>query len=140
MSFPRLIKKFKFDINDTYIVPGNRAGKLLLIAYEIFGNVRFYKPIAEANNIKLVTGCRIGIRPIEEALRLELENDGYTGDELENLIYEKMVNTRVSDVDWNNYYNTTSGYISDVTEGMLLLIPTSESAIAYLDKYETIGR
>ena len=140
MSFPRIIKKFKFHINDTYIVPGNRAGKLLLIAYEVLGDVRFYKPIAAANDIRLVTGCRIGIRPIEEALRLELEEDGYTGDELENLIYEKMVNTRLSNLDWNNYYNTTSGYISGVTEGMLLLIPTAESAIEYIDKYETIGR
>lgn len=140
MSFPRLIKKFRFDINSTYRVPGNRSGKLLLIAYETLGDVRFYKPIAAANNIRLITGCRIGIRPIEESLRLELENDGYTGEELENLVYEKMVNTRASDIDWDNYYNTSSGFISGVTAGMLLLIPTPESAIEYLDKYETIGR
>lgn len=140
MSFPRLIKNFKFDINTTYVVPENRAGKLLLIAYEIFGNVRLYKPLAAANNLKLVTGCRIGIRPIEEALRLELQNDGYAGEELENLIYEKMLNTRISNADWNNYYSTTYGYMSDVTAGLLLLVPTIETAMEYIDKYEVIGR
>jgi len=139
MSFPRL-KKFKFDIERTYVVPENRTGKLLLIAYEIFGNVRMYKPLAEANNIKLVTGCRIGIRPIEEALRIELQNDGYSGEELENLIYEKILNTRVCNSDWNNYYNTTYGYMSDVTAGLVLLVPTYETAVAYLDRYEVIGR
>ena len=140
MSFPRLIKKFKFDINSTYTVPENRVGKLLLIAYEIFRDVRFYKPLAAANNIKLVTGCRIGIRPIEEALRIELQNDGYSGEELENLIYEKILNTRVCNSDWNNYYNTTYGYMSDVTAGLVLLVPTYETAVAYLDRYEVIGR
>jgi len=139
MSFPRLIK-FKFDIDRTYTVPENRAGKLLLIAYEIFGDVRFYKALAGANNIRLTTGCRVGIRPVEEALRLELQNDGYSGEELDNLIYEKMLNTRVGNSDWNNYYNTTYGYMSDVTAGLLLLVPTFETAVEYLDKYEIIGR
>lgn len=137
MSFPRL-KKFNFDIESTYKVPADRVGKLLLIANEKYGDVRYYKAIAEANNIRLSAGCRNGIRPVEEALRLELANDGYSETEIENLVYEKMVEKRISQSDWNNYHDTRYGYISDVSEGTTLLIPTFETATAYLDRYEII--
>ncbi len=137
MEFPR-IKEFEFDIEKTYEVPTHLVGRLHKIAYELFGEVKFYKPLAAANGIKLSHGLRPGIRTVEDALRLELKNDGYTDEQIDPIVFEKMSEKRLSDLDWNNYYDVSYGYVSDVTEGLLLAVPTFQSAVLYLDTYEII--
>lgn len=245
MDFPR-IKQFTFDIDRTYIVPDSKNGRADLIALDVYGNPTFYKPLCEANDIKLPYGLRIGLRPIEEALRTELKNtvfskyqvsststvnipslsglltiDGYllqnedlvllkdqdnleengiyialsgtwkkindnidtafiiasngftnknkgfrlkiiekqdvgidpiifsgpfsilkvpkyTDQEIESAVQNYFVEKQSSDLDWNNYGDIFTGYVSGLYEGRILLVPTAESCLAWLKKFEKI--
>ena len=138
MNFPR-IKKFEFRITSVYTVPAEFSGRIDKIAYAIFGNVRFYKPLAYANNILLPTGLRYGIRPNTEAITNELIMQGYTGDALNKQLAIMQDNLRPIYSDWNYYGDATFGYISDVSEGTVLGVPDSTSAITWLNKYEYLS-
>jgi hypothetical protein len=135
MAFPR-IKKFNFNITSTYEVPSYFVGRLDLIAVELFDNVRMYKSIAAANNIKLSHGTRTGIRPQDISIRNELIMRGFTGTNLE-AEYQRLIDeSRSTNLDWMSYENTGYGYMSEVYEGRLLLIPDFATADLYLNKYE----
>ena len=64
---------------------------------------------------------------------------GYSGDELENEYDRLMDNGRLTDYDWMAYDNNSYGYISEVYENRLLLIPDNASADLYLQRYEYLG-
>ena len=135
MNFPR-IKQFKFNITSVYTVPVQYAGRMDKIAYAIYENIRFYKPLAYANNIILPSGVRYGIRTNTESIENELIMKGYTGTELTAQIAFMQDNLRQTDADWNYYGDVTFGYMSDVPEGTLLMVPDKTSAITWLTKYE----
>lgn len=137
MQFPR-IKKFNFSIDNTYIVPANRVGRLDKIAYDLYGNVRMYKPLASANNIVIPMGVRYGIRPNSEAIRNECILKGFKGINLENEIERIESMSRLSDNDWLYYGDSTMGYVSDVYENRILMIPSYSSAVTWLGLYENI--
>ncbi len=156
MTFPRLKPDFKFTIETSYIIPGVYAGRADLIANELFGNFRFYKPLCEANNINLVYGMRVGIRPIEQAVRFEakikvfteeemeeriaagLDPDKYSEDEINGLVEEAYYVKVPGELDWNNYGDIFNGYVSDLYQGRAILVPTAESCVEWLRKYEKV--
>jgi hypothetical protein len=135
MKYPR-IKKFTFTYEKAYVVQGYQVGRLDKIAYEIYGATRMYKALAAANEIPLSMGYRAGVRKTEDALRLELKSDGYSGDELEIEFETIMDEKRLTDLDWNSYSDNSYGMMSDVFEGRPLLVPTFESADQWLKLYE----
>lgn len=135
MKFPR-IKEFKFDIEKSYVVPSHFVGRLHKIAFELFGSYKFYKPIASANDIKLTHGLRGGIRPTEIALQNELKQENLSDQEFADAFIEKISVKRINNMDWNNYYDVSYGYLSEVIEGRVLAIPTYNSAVQYLNQFE----
>lgn len=137
MNFPRL-KDFKFDINNTYAIPATKTGRADLIAIDIYNNFRFYKPLCEANNINLPYGLRPGIRTIQQSILLEAKLDGLTADQTNALIEESYNNFVPGDLDWNNFGDTFTGFISDLYEGRLLLVPSSDNCVEWLSRYSTI--
>jgi len=137
MNYPR-IKEFDFDIEKTFKVPSHLVGRLSRIAFQLFGDFKYYKPLAAANDIKLSSGFRVGLRPIEKALDTELKEDGFTEREREELIFNKMGDKRINDLDWYNYFDVSYGYMSEVSEGRLLLVPSFSSATQYLNQFEFI--
>lgn len=155
MKFPRL-KEFNFTIERNYIVPGTYVGRADLISRELYGNIKYYKPLCYANNINLAYGTRVGIRPLEESIRNEaklvtfteeekaerilngLDPNGYTEDEIKLFIDIAYENKVPGQYDWNNYGDMFNGYISDIYEGRILLIPTVESCSEWLKLYSTL--
>lgn len=139
MMFPR-VRDFSFEYESVYEVPANRIGRLDLISYDKYGNYRFYKAIAAANNIRNTTGARPGIRPLRESIERELIAQGLSGDALVSAINDK-IDSHISTVnDWNRYGDSYNGYSSDVYEGRALFIPTFDSASKWISKYEFLGR
>lgn len=69
-SFPRFID-FSFVYERSYKIPAEFAGRLDLLANDIYGDVRFYKPLAAANGIRGALGMRNGLR----TLRTSIQND-----------------------------------------------------------------
>ena len=137
MTFPR-IKEFNFDIDKTFVVPSQLVGRLDRIAFELFGEHRYYKPLASANNIKMSHGFRTGIRLVEDSLKIELKDKGLNDNQVDEVFNEKMNNKRSNGFDWLNYYDVSYGYVSEVEEGLVLLVPTFESATQYLNQFEFI--
>lgn len=137
MTFPR-IKEFDFKYSSTYKVPSHLVGRLDKIAFELYEDYSFYKPLAAANNIKLSSGCRTGIRPIEESLKTELKLSGVDSSKLDEIFEQKMSVKRISDLDWYNYFDVSYGYISEVYENRVLLVPTVVSATEYLKEFQFI--
>jgi len=137
MTFPR-IKEFDFDIEKTFTVPSHLVGRLERIAFELYGDHRYYKPLAVANKIKLSHGFRVGIRPLEDALNIELKAEGLSDREVEEQFNEKINNKRINDLDWLNFFDVSSGYVSGVSERDVLLVPTFESATLFLNQFEFI--
>jgi len=137
-SFPRVID-FEFNIDRTITIPEWQVGRLDLVAIEVYGNARFYKAIAAANNIRVRGGYRVGIRPNEEAIASELERKGVPLEDIPDMVNEKILNSRSNNLDWYQYNNITYGYVSDSYGSRLLSIPTFESADSYLQRYEYIN-
>lgn len=135
MQYPR-IKKFNFDINGTYVVQGYEVGRLDKIAYKIYGYTNMYKPLAEANEIALRQGYRVGVRKVEDSLRKELSMKGLSGNELESEFNRLLDEKRINNLDWYSYADNSYGMVTDVFEGKVLFIPTFESADKWLKKYE----
>lgn len=139
-NFPRL-KEFKFGVYKTYKVPVNFVGRLDLIAFEQYGNPLFYKVLAAANNIRTSIGVRYGVRSTEESLFREFKQTGkYSDEEIYFLIKEKLFNTIGSTYDWNEYTNTSYGYISEVYEGRVLTIPPIDDANRWMQLYAGLVR
>lgn len=136
-SYPR-VKKFEFEIERVLYVPAFQTGRLDLVAIEVYGDYRFYKVLAAANNIRISGGYRVGIRPNEDAIASELERKGVPLDEIPDMVNKKILNSRPNNLDWDTYNNISYGYVSDVSDGIQLLVPTFTSADAYLQRYEYI--
>jgi hypothetical protein len=137
-SYPR-IKEFEFDINKTASVLEWQVGRLDLVALDLYGDTRFYKALAAANQIRVRGGYRVGIRPNREALISELQRKGVSATEIPAIVDEKLLNARSNNLDWDSYNNITYGYVSDTYGNRLLYVPTFESADAYLQRYEYIN-
>lgn len=135
--FPR-IKKFTFQIERFYQIPGHLTGRLDLISLELYNNVKMYKPLAAANNMRNVMGTRYGIRQTVDALRNELIQSGVSDANLDSEIDRVMESKRLNAYDWYGYENFTSGYITEAYEGRTLLVPTYESANRWLNQYQFI--
>ena len=136
--FPR-IRDFKFEFDNIYNVPANRIGRLDLISYDRYENYSFYKAIAYANNIRFTTGSRPGIRPLRESIERELVSQGLSGDALVNAVNDKLDLHESTVNDWNRYGDSYNGYSSQVYEGKTLYMPTYDSALKWMRKYEYIG-
>jgi hypothetical protein len=137
MNFPRL-KDFKFSIDNTFIIPGIFVGRGDLIANEIYGNPKFYKPLCEANNINLPYGTRVGIRPIEQALEVEAKLDELSENDAKLYVQTSLDNTIPGNLNWNNYGDVFYGFISDLYEGRLLLVPSSDNCLEWLRRFEKL--
>lgn len=130
MNFPR-IKQFKFRHKTSRIVTPEYVGRLDLLALHEYGDIRYYKPIAAANGIKCPIGMRIGIRTLPESIAVDLDNN------VDSIaVTDAVDNHTVSLADWNHYGDFSSGYYTEVYEGRLLLLPTDESAVEWLNQYE----
>jgi hypothetical protein len=136
-SYPR-VKQFEFDIERVIYVPAWQTGRLDLVAIDVYGDSRFYKVLAAANDIRMRGGYRVGIRPNEEAIASELERKGIPLDEIPDMVNQKILNSRPNNLDWDSYNNISYGYVSDASADTQLLVPTFESADAYLQRYEYI--
>lgn len=136
-TFPR-IKKFTFQIERFYQIPGYLTGRMDLISLELYNNIKMYKPLAAANNMRNVMGTRYGIRQTVDALRNELVQAGVSDANLDAQIDSIMDNKRLNAFDWYGYENITSGYITDAYEGRVLQVPTFESANRWLNQYQFI--
>ena len=134
MEYPQVIN-FKFDVSDIFIIPSNLVGKPGLIAYELYGNVDYYKPLCHANNIIIAQGTRLGIRSEENAYRKDLKSEGYTNTEIDNKIDIYRSETIYSDNDWINVGNTLSGYITDLYESRTLVVPSAETCRRWIGLY-----
>jgi hypothetical protein len=135
MQYPR-IKKFNFTIDSSYIVKSNEVGRLDMISFNIYGNINMYKPLANANNIILQHGYRVGIRRLDESIKNELILKGFSSDDLD-IEYNRIIdNKRLHSLDWYYYTDSSSGIVSDVYEGRVLVVPTFESANKWLNEFE----
>jgi hypothetical protein len=130
--FPRF-RSFKFTYSSSIRLDAVYVGRLDRLAEDLFGNVKYYKPIAVANGIKYPIFTRKGIRNYDQSvikdideLNIDLSLDDIK-DQHDNSVF-----------DWNNYGDVSSGAFSELYEGKLLNIPTQSSADAWLSKYETL--
>jgi len=137
-NYPR-IKEFDFDIEKSVTVLAWQIGRLDLVALDLYGDTRFYKALAAANQIRVRGGYRVGIRPNDEAIASELERKGVPLEDIPDMVNEKILNSRPNNLDWDTYNNITYGYVSDAYGNKLLYVPSFESADAYLQKYEYIN-
>ena len=134
-KFPRFTE-YEFQIRpDTYLVPNKYAGRLDLIAEELFGQPMYYKAIAAANNLRKMVGTRYGIRPVAQAVRNELYREGLRGTILDGETSDIVRNMEMSEYTWKNYFDTYEGFASDVYAGRYLMIPTLESATRWMQMY-----
>ena len=148
MDFPRF-KQFDFTFGGSFSIPSNLNGRPDLISVAIYGNVEFYKPLCDANDIVLPYGLRAGIRPLEESIRTELtlQSDadkklGFAGlsvTEIDDVVAFRLNNRLEGELDWSGYNNLTSGFISDLYTDRILLTPTSDSCLAWLNRYGKIS-
>ena len=132
-TFPRF-KPFKFTFKNSVTVDAAYAGRLDLIALDQYGDIRYYKPLAAANGIKYPLYLRYGIRRYDDSVQKDL-NDL-------NIVDLTVADIRDSHepgiMDWNYYGDLTSGYSTEVYEGLVLRIPTNQSANLWLSTYETM--
>lgn len=130
--FPR-IKEFNFNYDSPYEIPDKYNGRLDLIALERYGDYRYYKAILSANNISMPLGFRTGVRPVYNAMKNEFSSD-------ESIYLDKVDSHRTNSMDWLDYSNISSGYISEITSGKYLSMPTAESATRYMNQFAYITK
>jgi hypothetical protein len=133
LTFPR-IKPFKFEYQNPYVIPQKFVGRVDLIAHEIYGYTSLYKPLAAANHIRMTLGHRLGIRPIGEAI----EKDRVFLGESTTYVSQYMENHIETEFDWMRYGDISKGSFSDAYEGRLLLVPSFQSAKAWMDQYNIV--
>lgn len=147
MDFPRF-KTFKFKIEKTFKIPVHLNGRADLIATELYGNYVFYRPLCEANSIVIPYGVRVGIRPIAEAYNNELTiqaaadtlagNKALSPTEIQNRVESDVSNRTESALDWNGYGDSSIGYVSDLYTDRILLVPSIDNCLSWLDLYGKI--
>ena len=129
--FPR-IKTFNFDIKTSRTVTSEFEGRLDLIALDIYGDIRYYKPLAAANGIRNPFGARAGIRTFKEAI---IKDNNNISSNIEDILDEYDISLST----WYNYGDFNRGYYTEVYSGRVLLIPTDHSALLWLKQFEEIS-
>lgn len=132
MVFPR-ITKFKFVFSESMNIGPDYVGRLDKLAIDIYGDIRYYKPLAAANGIGCVLGFRTGVRPYNIAVTKDI-NDNNLDLKLDDVKDNHIPNVN----DWNSYGDVSSGYSSDVYLGRLIYVPTIQSARDWLQEFETL--
>lgn len=131
-TFPRF-RSFNFTFSRSIQLDAEYVGRLDRLADDLFGNVKYYKPIAAANGIKYPIFTRKGLRTYDQSVNKDI--DELNIDLTLNDIKDQH---NPSAFDWNHYGDVTSGAFSELYEGRLINIPTQASADAWLSKYETL--
>jgi len=137
-AFPRM-RAHRFSYADTFTVPSYIAGRLDLIVKDKYGEPKAYKAIAAANGIVDAFTTRPGIRPATEALENELVLRGVKPSKAKaaaDRIDEERV---LGDMDWLAYGNMVAGNITDVTPERIMFVPTPSTAVAWLERYNTLN-
>ena len=136
-AFPRM-RAHSFSYADTFTVPSYIAGRLDLIVKDKYGEPKAYKAIAAANGIVDAFTTRPGIRPATEALENELVLRGVKPSKAKaaaDRIDEERV---LGEMDWLAYGNMVAGNITDVTPERIMFVPTPSTAVAWLERYNTL--
>ena len=137
-EFPRLRNK-QFEYVDTIAVPSYLAGRLDLIVQEKYGEPRAYKAVAAANGIVDAFATRPGIRPSREALENELVLRGVKAADVQD-VADEIDDRRVQgSMDWLAYDDMANGNITDVTPGRILFIPSPNTSVAFLERYNRLA-
>ena len=131
--FPRFTD-FKFAYERSYSIPPEFAGRLDLLAQDIYGDVRFYKPLAAANGLRGAFGMRNGIRTLRDAI----QNDLTATDNVTSSVDDVIDGHNPGLLDWNYYGETASGYFTEAYAGRVINIPTLQNALAWLTQFERI--
>lgn len=139
MPFPRLLP-FKFDFRQTYVVQNQYVGRLDKIANSTFQYTEAYKPILRFNNISLPIGMRAGIRPTKESIATELAFKNKTKTVTEEQINDLFLIAEPNTYEWSSYSDVSNGYISDVNNGDIILLPSFESTERWLRTYQFINQ
>ena len=136
-AFPRMRAR-NFAYADTFSVPSYLAGRLDLIVKDNYGEPKAYKVFAAANGIVDAFTTRPGIRPATEALENELVLRGVKPADAKAAAREVDELRILGDMDWLAYGDMANGTITDVTPGRIMFVPTPSSAVAWLDRYNTL--
>lgn len=136
-AFPRM-RSHNFSYADTFSVPSYLAGRLDLITKDNYGEPKAYKVFAAANGIVDAFTTRPGIRPASEALENELVLRGVKPSEVKGMADDIDELRILGDMDWLAYGNMVSGNITDVTPDRIMFVPTPATAVAWLERYNTL--
>ena len=138
MSFPRL-QPYEFEANSSYVVKLQNSGRIDKISQILFSYTQTYKPLLRLNRLSLGIGMRAGIRPTREAIATELAIKNKTTP-TEEQINEIFLTIEPNSYEWTSYSDISNGYISDVNNGDVLLVPTFENAERWLRTYQFINQ
>lgn len=136
--FPRMRSR-NFDYIDLFNVPSYQTGRLDLILNDMYSSPKSYKMFAMANGIVDAFTNRPGIRPATEALENEVVLRGVRPSQAKNeakAIDELRV---LGSRDWLSYKNMHDGNITDVTSGRIMFVPSPDTAVAWLERYDTLA-
>jgi hypothetical protein len=137
-EYPRFRNR-DLPIQSTFKLPYYRGGRLDLACADRYGMPTAYKVFAAANRMMNPMLTRPGIRPTEESIRNELVLRGYSGAALEAEIH------RINDLavrgvkDWLGYSDFGNGNITDAEPGMLVFVPSPDSAVQWYDRYNELN-
>lgn len=134
-EFPRLWDtNFKFAGSSKVDTPV--AGRMDIVALNVMGDPGMYHVLAAANGIRNVLTLRPTIRPVEEAIRTELELKGVPAARIAVEVAKIMENLDIGAGDWYGYESAdSSGTITDVEPDAILGIPDMGSAMDFVAKY-----
>ena len=134
-EFPQLWST-KFGFTGSSNIPDGIAGRMDLVANDLVGDPGMYAMIAAANGIRNVMVARPTIRPIEEAIRTELELRGVPDDQIERELNSILSRVDIGAGDWLSYEATgSSGAITDVESTKMIGMPDMQSATDFNTKY-----
>jgi len=135
--FPRMRSR-NFSYADTFSVPSYLAGRLDLIVKDNYGEPKAYKVFAAANGILDAFSTRPGIRPVDEALENELVLRGVKPSEVRSEA-DAIDELRIrGDMDWLAYGDMVDGNITDVSPDRIMFVPSPNTAVAWLERYNTL--
>jgi hypothetical protein len=137
-EFPRFRTR-DLPIQSSFKLPYYRGGRLDLECASRYGMPTAYKVFAAANRLMNPMLTRPGIRPSDESIRNELVLRGYSGAALE-AEFRRVTEATVRGVrDWLGYSDFGNGNITDVEPGMLVFVPSPDSAVRWYDRYNELN-
>jgi hypothetical protein len=139
MPFPRL-QPYVFNADQTYVVQNQDVGRIDKISQNIYDYIQTYKPLLKLNKLSLGIGMRVGIRPTREAIATELAIKNKSTTVTEEQINEVFLSIEPNSYEWTSYGDISNGYVSDVNNGDVLLVPSFESAERWLRTYQFINQ